>query len=125
VEDAALGQSHKKACAQGEKGEMPVAVPVMADDSEGRETKALAWFLAGAILGAAIAMVFAPRSGKETRQFLTEKAQEGKERVAEGTQDVIGAGRDMFERGRKLVEDAADLFDRGRRLMRGDTSADS
>jgi hypothetical protein len=25
----------------------------------------------------------------------------------------------MFERGRKLVEDAADLFDRGRKLMRG------
>jgi hypothetical protein len=25
----------------------------------------------------------------------------------------------MFDRGRKLVEDAADLFDRGRKLVRG------
>jgi len=25
----------------------------------------------------------------------------------------------MFDRGRKLVEDAADLFDRGRKLVKG------
>src|SRR5579871_4049952 len=103
---------------------MPVPVPAILDDSEGRNSDTLTWFLAGAIIGAMIAMVCAPRSGKDTRQFLSEKAQEGKERVAEGTRDVIDAGRDMFERGRKLVEDAADLFDRGRRLMRGDTSSD-
>jgi gas vesicle protein len=102
---------------------MPVPFPAAADDSEGRDSSTLAWFLAGAIIGAVIAVLSAPRSGKDTRQFLSEKAQEGKERVAEGTRDVIDAGRDMFDRGRKLVEDAADLFDRGRRLMRGDTSS--
>jgi gas vesicle protein len=103
---------------------MPLPASVIADDSEGRDSNTLAWFLAGAILGAAIAVVCAPRSGKDTRQFLSEKAQESKDRVAEGTRDVIEAGRDMFERGRKLVEDAADLFDRGRKLMRGDTSSE-
>jgi gas vesicle protein len=103
---------------------MPVPVPAIADDSEGRDSNTLAWFVAGAILGASIAVLCAPRSGKDTRQYLSEKAQEGKERVAEGTRDAIDVGRDMFERGRKLVEDAADLFDRGRRLMRGDTSSD-
>jgi gas vesicle protein len=105
---------------------MPVPFPAkLADDSEGRDSNTLAWFLAGAILGAAIAIVCAPKSGRDTRQFLAGKAQEGKERVAEGTRDAIDAGRDMFERGRKLVEDAADLFERGRRLMRGDTTSES
>ncbi|HEY7390301.1 MAG TPA: YtxH domain-containing protein [Bryobacteraceae bacterium] len=99
---------------------MPVPVPVTTDDSQGRDSSTFAWFVAGAIIGAAVALVCAPRSGRDTRQFLSEKAQEGKERVSEGTRDVIDAGREMFERGRKLVEDAADLFDRGRRLMRGD-----
>jgi gas vesicle protein len=99
---------------------MPVPIPLLTDDSEERVSNTIAWFVAGAIIGAAVALVCAPRSGRDTRQFLSEKAQESKERVAEGTRDVIDVGREMFERGRKLVEDAADLFDRGRRLMRGD-----
>ncbi len=98
---------------------MPVPVPISTDDSEARGST-IAWFVAGAIIGATVALVCAPSSGRDTRQFLSEKAQESKDRVAEGTRDVIDIGRDMFERGRKLVEDAADLFDRGRRLMRGD-----
>jgi gas vesicle protein len=99
---------------------MPIPVPVITDDSDGQGSNTIAWFVAGAIIGAAVALVCAPRSGRDTRQFLSEKAQESKDRVTEGTRDVIDAGREMFERGRKLVEDAADLFDRGKRLMRGD-----
>lgn len=68
----------------------------------------LAWFLTGAALGAAAALLYAPKSGKETRQAVTESGR-----------DVIDAGRDMFDRGRRLVEDASELFERGRRLVRG------
>ena len=88
------------------------------DDVE-EGTSALAWFLTGAVIGVTAALLYAPRSGRDTRQFIGEKTQQGKEAVAEGGQELIDAGRDMFERGRKLVEDAADLFDRGRKLMRG------
>ena len=35
------------------------------------------------------------------------------------SEDLVGAGKEMFDRGRKLVEDAADLFDRGRKLVKG------
>ena len=82
-------------------------------------TNTLGWFLAGAVVGAAVAILFAPKSGRETRQFIADTTQKGKDAVVEGSQNVVDAGRDMFERGRKLVEDAADLFDRGRRLVRG------
>jgi gas vesicle protein len=83
------------------------------------QTNALAWFLTGAIIGATVALLYAPRSGKETREFISEKTEQGKEAIAEAGHDIVEAGRDVLERGRNLVEDAADLFERGRKLVRG------
>jgi len=82
-------------------------------------TSTLAWFLTGAAVGLTVAVLYAPKSGKETRQYLTDKATQGKEAVESASQDIVDASRDMFDRGRKLVEDAADLFERGRKLVRG------
>ena len=79
----------------------------------------LAWFLTGAIIGATVAMLYAPKSGKDTRQFISDKTQQGREAVTETTKDIADAGKEMFERGRKLVEDAAELFERGRKLVKG------
>jgi gas vesicle protein len=77
------------------------------------------WFITGAIIGATVAFLYTPKSGKETRQFIADATQRGKDAVSEGGQNLMDASRDMFERGRKLVEDAAELFDRGRKLVRG------
>jgi gas vesicle protein len=79
----------------------------------------IAWFLTGAVIGLTAAFLYAPHSGKETRRFITDKTQQGKQAVTDSTKEIFDASRDIFDRGRKLVEDAADLFDRGRRLMRG------
>ncbi len=79
----------------------------------------LAWFVTGAVIGASVALLYAPKSGKETRRILADTTQRGRDVVAGTSQDIVDAGRDMFERGRQLVEDAADLFERGRRLVRG------
>ena len=43
--------------------------------------------LAGAAIGGAIALLFAPQSGEETRAMIKEKA----ERVKEKAQEVVGA----------------------------------
>jgi gas vesicle protein len=77
------------------------------------------WFITGAIIGATVAFLYTPKSGKETRQLIADATQRGKDAVAEGGQNLMDASRDVFERGRKLVEDAAELFDRGRKLVRG------
>jgi gas vesicle protein len=82
-------------------------------------TNTVAWFLTGALIGATVAVLFAPKSGRETRRLIADTAQRGKDAVADGAEDIAEVSRDMFERGRKLVEDAADLFDRGRKLVRG------
>jgi gas vesicle protein len=87
----------------------------VADDGASR----LAWFLTGAIIGATVAILYAPKSGKDTRQFISDKTQQGRDALTHTGTDLVDAGRDMFERGRKLVEDAADLFEQGRKLVRG------
>ena len=40
-------------------------------------------FVAGAIAGAAIALLFAPATGDETREYLGQRAREGREKVVD------------------------------------------
>jgi len=89
------------------------------DDSMDSGSSRLAWFLTGAIIGATVAILYAPKTGKDTRQYITDRTAMGRDAVVETSKDVAEASKEMFERGRKLVEDAADLFDRGRKLVRG------
>ena len=79
----------------------------------------LAWFLTGAVLGASVALLFAPKSGRETRKIIGNSTQRGREAVTEPSRDLVETGREMYERGRKLVDDAAELFERGRKLVHG------
>ena len=87
--------------------------------SNDRATSNIAWFLTGAFIGAAAAVLYAPKSGKDTRRYITAKTTVGREAVESAGSDIAEAGRDMFDRGRKLVDDAADLFERGRKLVKG------
>ena len=89
------------------------------DESQSQATSNLAWFLTGAFIGAAAAVLYAPQSGKETRKYLHDKTQQGRDAVESAGQDIADVSKDMFERGRKLVDDAADLFERGRKLVKG------
>jgi gas vesicle protein len=77
-------------------------------------------FLAGAVTGAAVALLFAPATGDETRQFLSDKAREGRERAINAAREgretlrrhndqvvsAIDRGRDAFERARRGEEPA-------------------
>ena len=72
----------------------------MAQDNSGSVMVA---FVLGALTGAAVALLFAPASGEETREYLGERAREGKARVREGREHLIAAverGREAFERER-------------------------
>ena len=91
----------------------------MSNDQSADYSGRLTWFLTGAVIGATVAILYAPKSGKDTRRLLSKTGRRGKEAIEETGKDIADAGRDMFERGRKLVDDAADLFDRGRKLVQG------
>jgi gas vesicle protein len=64
-------------------------------------------FLAGAIAGAAVALLFAPAAGEETRQMLGEKAREGRERAAEAARQ----SREFLNKQKDTVKSA---LERGR-----------
>ena len=75
------------------------------------------WFLTGAAVGAAIALLYAPQSGEDTRRYLTRKARDGRESLAEVGDELMDKGRELFDQGRKVADEAAELFERGRRII--------
>jgi gas vesicle protein len=77
------------------------------------------WFLTGAALGAAIALLYAPQSGEQTRKLIGRKAREGRDVLADQGEELIDRGKELFERGRKVADEAAELFERGRKLVEG------
>jgi gas vesicle protein len=40
-------------------------------------------FVAGAVAGAAVALLFAPATGEETREYIGQRAREGREKVVD------------------------------------------
>jgi gas vesicle protein len=70
------------------------------------------WFLAGAAVGAAIALLFAPHSGQETRRLISRKTNEGREAL-------LDHGRELYEKSRDLADEAAEVFERGKKLAQG------
>ncbi len=80
-------------------------------------TERIIWFAIGAAVGAGVALLYAPQSGRATRRYIARKAEEGKEAIEESGKDIYEKGRDLFEQGRKLVDEAADLFERGKKAV--------
>lgn len=64
-------------------------------------------FILGAVAGAAVALLYAPATGRETREFLGEKAREGRDRAA----DAAAKGREFVNQGRETLTTA---IERGR-----------
>lgn len=64
-------------------------------------------FIAGAIAGAAVALLYAPATGDETREFLGQRAREGRDRAAEAARQ----GRELLNKQRENLTTA---FDRAR-----------
>jgi gas vesicle protein len=92
----------------------------LTEQEQDEHVSRLAWFLTGALIGATAAILYAPKAGKDTRKYLSDRAQAGKDAVTGTTNDIVESGREMFERGRRMVDDAAALFDRARKMVRGD-----
>jgi gas vesicle protein len=60
------------------------------DDGVGAGAVFLA-FLAGAVAGAAVALLYAPAAGEETREYLGQRAREGRDKVAEFKREMSRA----------------------------------
>jgi uncharacterized membrane protein len=87
------------------------------DDGPGAGSVLLA-FMIGAVAGAAVALLYAPATGAETREFLGEKAREGRDRAVKAAE----RGRQAVREGRENVKTA---IERGREAFQQARSGDT
>jgi gas vesicle protein len=72
------------------------------------------YFLIGGFVGAAIGLLFAPKSGEETRAFLGSKYREGTQALGEKARQ----GRDFVaDKSREVSEAIAETIDKGKEAL--------
>ena len=82
----------------------------------------LGWFFLGAVAGAAVALLLAPKTGQETRELLTERGGELFKKAQEKAGETQGRASDLFDKGREYFEEQtqrlASAFEAGRTAMK-------
>lgn len=73
-----------------------------------RDTRAedrATFFLLGAVIGAAVALLVAPASGVRTRRRLVRKGEEVADYLIDAGKELVEKCEDLYERSEELVED--------------------
>ena len=73
-----------------------------------RNGSSILWFLAGIGIGTAAGILYAPRSGSETREVLQTKVAEGREYVRNQANDVRGRASECVDKGRDVPKQQKD-----------------
>ena len=60
-------------------------------------------FLLGLGIGVGVGLLFAPRSGEETRDLLLSKADEGKDYLKKQSEGLRGSAADIVDKGRDVI----------------------
>jgi gas vesicle protein len=63
----------------------------------------VSYFLVGLGIGALIGILFAPKSGDETREYLSNRAEEGKEYARRKASELRERAEDIIERGKEVA----------------------
>jgi gas vesicle protein len=86
------------------------------------EENRFAYFAVGLGLGLAIGVLFAPRSGEETREYIRSKAGEGKDYLKKRADDLRESANEAVERGKGVLsrqkEQLAAAVEAGRQAYR-------
>jgi gas vesicle protein len=61
------------------------------------------YFLVGMGIGALVGLLFAPKSGEETRKFLTDKADEGRDYAQKKARELRERADELIERGKETA----------------------
>jgi len=67
------------------------------------EDKKLSYFCLGLGIGVAVGILFAPKSGEETRQLLKTKADDGKDYLRRQSEEFKGTAAEALERSRQAI----------------------
>lgn len=63
----------------------------------------VSFFLVGLGIGALVGVLFAPKSGEETRDYLTKKADEGKDYAQRKARELRERADELVERGKDVA----------------------
>jgi gas vesicle protein len=74
--------------------------------SDTRAGDRAAFFLLGAVIGAATALLMAPASGTRTRRRLARKGEDVADYLIDAGKELVVKCEDLYERSGELVEDA-------------------
>jgi gas vesicle protein len=78
-------------------------------------------FLLGGIVGVAIGILYAPKSGKETRKSIKRLSEDIVDNVNDFSEDITKAGKRIYEEGREKVLSGKDkineVFDAGKKAF--------
>lgn len=95
-------------------------------DSNGGNS--LGWFLAGLGIGAIAGVLYAPRSGNETREALRARAEEGRDLLRSRARQAREQAEDWVDRGKEVLtqqkEQFRSAFEAGRQAYHETTAAE-
>lgn len=84
------------------------------------------YFLVGLGLGSLIGILFAPKSGEDTREYLSQKVNEGSEYARKKVRELRDRTEDLVQRGKEVVtqekEKIAAAVDAGRETYQREKS---
>lgn len=63
----------------------------------------VSFFLVGLGIGALVGILFAPKSGEETREYLTSKADEGRDFAQKKARELRERAEDLIERSKEIM----------------------
>jgi gas vesicle protein len=67
-------------------------------------------FILGGALGASLAMLFAPESGRRTRERLRDMAADMRDKTVDISEDLRDKAEDAIERGREVFEEKKSIL---------------
>jgi gas vesicle protein len=70
----------------------------------------ISYFLVGLGVGAMLGILFAPKSGEETREFLAKKAEEGREFAQRKARELRERAGDLIDRGKEVATSRKDAL---------------
>lgn len=74
--------------------------------TNGNGSLSMSAFLAGAFIGAGVALLFAPQTGTQLRSTLRRYAGKAQEQIS----DVMEQGKEYVERGQEYIEEGQDAL---------------
>ncbi len=75
-----------------------------------RDGNSFVWFLAGLGLGALAGVLYAPRSGSETREQIRARAEEGREYMKNRAREAKEQASQWADKGREVVTQQKEQF---------------